>query len=81
MRLYATPCERIKYPQGDSNEPQNSREKQGFPPKRGTDSGTPTNPDTFDRLAAELMKLSPADRERLTALLTGIQGGAAEGKG
>jgi hypothetical protein len=69
----------LKYPQGDSNEPQKSREKQGFPAQRGTDSGTVTDAATLEALAAALAKLSPADRDRLAAMLLDTAKGQSEG--
>jgi hypothetical protein len=46
-------------------------EKQGFHAQRGTDSGTPADAGQVEALAAELMKLSAADRGRLAALILG----------
>ena len=57
------------YPQGDSKESQNPREKPASPGSRGTDSGTLADADRLQTLAAQLAALSPADRERLAALL------------
>jgi hypothetical protein len=64
-------AEEGKYARRDSNILQNPQEKQVVSTERGTDSGTPKDAGTLDRLAAELMKLSPADREGLAALLLG----------
>ena len=62
------------YPQGDSNECQNTRENRGIQGQGGTDSGTPADAGKVEALAAALLSLSPADRERLAAMLAG-QGG------
>jgi hypothetical protein len=61
-------------PRQDSNEPQNTRENRGIQGQGGTDSGTPADAGKMEALAAALLSLSPADRERLAAMLTG-QGG------
>jgi hypothetical protein len=55
----------------DSNEPNKTRGNQGISGQGGTDSGTPADPGRVEALAAELMKLSPTDRERLAAMLLG----------
>jgi hypothetical protein len=80
FRLAVTPCHSLTsdYPQGDSNEPRKTQEKMGFCGPGGTDSGTVTDSGTLDRLAAELMKLNAADRERLAALL--VPGNKPEGR-
>jgi hypothetical protein len=62
-----------EYSRQDSNESQKGREKQGFATQSGTESGTLTDAEQLGALAAELMKLSPADRARLAALLMGEQ--------
>jgi hypothetical protein len=67
------------YPQGDSNQTQNSLEKQGFPAQRGTDSGTLADAGKVEALAAALLSLSDADRARLAALLG--QGTAKQSEG
>jgi hypothetical protein len=64
------------YPQGDSNEPHNTRENRGIQGQGGTDSGTPADAGRLEALAAALLSLSPEDRARLAALLSG----QAEGK-
>jgi hypothetical protein len=61
----------LEYPDQESNEPQTPRGKQGFATQGGTESGTPTDAGQLDALAAELLKLSLADRAWLAALLLG----------
>jgi hypothetical protein len=61
----------FNYPQGDSNEPRKTQGNTGIAGQGGTDSGTLTDAGKVEALAAELMKLSPADRERLAAILRG----------
>jgi hypothetical protein len=62
----------------DANLPQETREKPGFSAERGTDSGTLADAGRVEALAAELTKLSPADRARLATLLLA---GSEQGKG
>lgn len=64
------------YPQGDSNNPHESLEKQPIPDPSGTDSGTPSDAVDLDALAAALQSLSPADRARLATLLLPSEGKA-----
>jgi hypothetical protein len=45
--------------------------KQGVSVQSGANSGAPNDAGALERLAAELMKLSQTDRERLAALLLG----------
>jgi hypothetical protein len=51
--------------------PTNSPGNQEILTQRGTESGTPKDADPLEALAAQLAMLSPADRERLAALLLG----------
>jgi hypothetical protein len=59
------------YPRQDSNKSHKSEENTSTLHQRGADSGTLADADTVGRLATELLRLSPADRERLAALLLG----------
>jgi hypothetical protein len=72
------PVRTYNYPQGDSNQAHISPQKQGFLDQRGTESGTVTDADRVAALAAQLGRLSPADRARLAALLLGQQEAPAQ---
>jgi hypothetical protein len=76
LQEHAVACETVRavgYPQGDSNESQESNDKPQPAEQRGTDSGTPLDATRLEALAAELGKLSPEDRARLAAMLIGDQ--------
>jgi hypothetical protein len=63
-----------QYARQEANSFQKPQEKQGSSAERGTDSGTLTDADHLQTLAAQLAKLSPEDRAKLAALLLGKAG-------
>jgi hypothetical protein len=60
-----------QYARRESNNLKKTRENQGISVPSGTDSGTWADASGLEALAAALCALSPEDRARLAAMLTG----------